>query len=151
ARAVPLRLLLLGRTPLADEPAEMRGIVGEAELRRIAFAEGQRANGTAAPRDVARRVDDVLAVREVRETLRRLREAGSEVRSQAVDIRDRVAVAAVLDGARREWGPVRGLVHGAGVVSDARVADKTDAQLDRVLSTKVDGLRAVLDATSADP
>jgi hypothetical protein len=38
---------------------------------------------------------------------------------------------------------VAGLLHGAGVLADRLVADKTDAQWDAVWSTKVDGWRAL--------
>ena len=49
------------------------------------------------------------------------------------------------------WGPITGIVHGAGVLADKRLADKTVEQFDRVFGTKVDGLRALLDATASDP
>jgi hypothetical protein len=52
---------------------------------------------------------------------------------------------------RSEWGPVTGLVHGAGVLADALIAAKTDDQFGRVFDTKVEGLRSVLAATKDDP
>ena len=42
-------------------------------------------------------------------------------------------------------GPVTGLVYGAGVLADRRIEDLTPEQFDRVYSTKVDGLRHLLD------
>ncbi|HVB37799.1 MAG TPA: SDR family oxidoreductase, partial [Vicinamibacterales bacterium] len=52
---------------------------------------------------------------------------------------------------RRTWGPITGLVHGAGVLADALIAHKTPEQFDEVFSTKVQGLQALLDATAQDP
>jgi NAD(P)-dependent dehydrogenase (short-subunit alcohol dehydrogenase family) len=69
---------------------------------------------------------------------------------RAVDVRDAATVAAVLEEVRRQVGPIRGLVHGAGVLADARIEDKTAAQLDAVYGTKVDGLRALLARVAAD-
>src|SRR5262249_49411237 len=72
--------------------------------------------------------------------------AGAKVAYRCVDVRDAKAVAEVLTAVRREFGPVRGLVHGAGVLADARIEDKTPEQFDRGFKTKVDGLRALLAA-----
>jgi NAD(P)-dependent dehydrogenase (short-subunit alcohol dehydrogenase family) len=73
------------------------------------------------------------------------------VRYAALDITDREAVRRELDRVRQEWGPITELVHGAGVLADKRIADKTDDQFDHVYTTKVAGLRALLDATASDP
>ena len=43
-----------------------------------------------------------------------------------------------------------GLIHGAGVLADARLDQKTDDQFERVFDTKVRGLRALLAATEND-
>lgn len=150
ARRVPLRLLLLGRSELVDE-GETSVIADPAELRRRVFDDAVRSGDATSPRDIAARVDRILAGREVRRTLSALADAGSEVRYAAVDVRDRAAVGAAIEDARRRWGPVRGLVHGAGVLADALIGDKTDEQLERVLATKVRGLAALLDATRGDP
>jgi NAD(P)-dependent dehydrogenase (short-subunit alcohol dehydrogenase family) len=61
-----------------------------------------------------------------------------------VDVRDARAVAELLASLRRELGPIRGLIHGAGVLADARIEDKTEEQFQRVWSTKVQGLRSLL-------
>jgi hypothetical protein len=61
-------------------------------------------------------------------------------------VRDRSATRAWLEQIRREHGPIRGLVHGAGVIADRKIEDQTDAQFAQVYDTKVEGLHAVLDA-----
>jgi NADP-dependent 3-hydroxy acid dehydrogenase YdfG len=150
ARASRPRFLLLGRTALEDEPAEFRGASGDADLKRIAFARA-KATGAATPQEIAATVERVVAAREIRQTLDMLAAAGSEARYVTADVRDAAALVPILDEIRREWGPIRGLVHGAGVLSDALLTKKTDAQFDRVFDTKVLGLRGLLDATREDP
>jgi NAD(P)-dependent dehydrogenase (short-subunit alcohol dehydrogenase family) len=61
------------------------------------------------------------------------------------------AVTEALAQVRRELGPIEAVVHGAGVIADKLIAEKTDEQFDRVFATKVGGLRALLDATAQDP
>lgn len=151
ARACRPRLLLLGRTPLLDEPEAYRAVSGDASLKRTALAEAQRTGTPATPRSLERVVSMIAANREVRATLRALEDAGAQVRYAAVDVRDAAAIAALVAETRKEWGPIAGLVHGAGVLRDAFIAEKTDAQFDEVWGTKVLGLRALLEATRGDP
>ncbi len=141
ARSFRPTLILLGRTPLdVPEPPSLAGLTAEADLMR----ELNRLSGGLSPRQLAERTHDVLAQREVQDTLARIHEAGSRAVYCPVDIRDAAAVAALLADIRRDFGPVRGLVHGAGVLADARLEDKTADQFDRVYGTKVDGLHALL-------
>src|SRR5690606_19551991 len=102
-------------------------------------------------RELSLRVRRIMAQREAAATLARLEATGAKVLYRALDIRDQQAVAAVLTEARAHWGPIEALVHGAGVIADKLIADKTEAQFDDVFSTKVDGLHALLAETAADP
>ncbi len=148
ARTHRPRIALLGRTELVTEPAGASAATDEAALVRLLGE--QRSEGTG-PAEISARARAILAAREVRATLTALEEAGSPVRYLPVDVRDGEAVAAALREVRETWGPVTGIVHGAGVLADKRIPDKTDEQFDRVMSTKTDGLRALLAATADDP
>ncbi|MHB8835940.1 MAG: SDR family NAD(P)-dependent oxidoreductase [Candidatus Methylomirabilia bacterium] len=151
ARRARARFVLLGSTPLLDEPPGLRESTDEASLTR-ALAEAARTCGEAlAPARLGTQARAILAAREVRATVAALREAGSECRYESVDIRDGAALSRVLAGARAAFGPITALVHGAGRIADKLIADKTDAQFDLVHETKVGGLRALLAATAADP
>ncbi|MEU1374994.1 SDR family NAD(P)-dependent oxidoreductase [Streptomyces triculaminicus] len=147
ARSRRPRLALLGRTEPADEPPGLPPGRDEPALVRALAA--QRPGAT--PADLAQEARRVLAAREIRATLSAIEEAGAPVRYILADTRDPDAVRAALHAVRTEWGPVTGIVHGAGVLADKRIADKTDQQFDDVFGTKVSGLRVLLDATAADP
>jgi acyl transferase domain-containing protein/NAD(P)-dependent dehydrogenase (short-subunit alcohol dehydrogenase family) len=150
AAAQPLRIVLLGRSELLDEPAYLQGVDGKQDVYK-AVTEHLRANGAAEPRLIREQATAFMAAREIRETLAAVREAGSSVRYLRVDVTDREAVAAALDAARAEWGPVTGLIHGAGVIADRKITEKTDEQFDVVFGTKVTGLANLLAAVSSDP
>ena len=89
------------------------------------------------------------ANRELLANLERLRDTGVTVSYRSVDVRDAREVAACLEQVR-QTGPIRGIIHGAGVLADRFIVDKTLAQFDQVYSTKVDGLRSLLQATAQD-
>ena len=96
-------------------------------------------------------MSNLLAVREIRATLAALKAAGSEAQYVTVDVGNEAKLSAALENVRKTWGAITGLVHGAGVLADKLIAEKSDEQFDRVFDTKVSGLRALLAATAKDP
>ncbi|MBI4061217.1 MAG: SDR family NAD(P)-dependent oxidoreductase, partial [Elusimicrobia bacterium] len=143
AKAFKPRLVLVGRSPLPGaEPAEFAAASGESALRALIA----KASPGLSPREIGARARELAAAREIRSTLARLGAAGVEARYRAVDARDAAAVRALVAETVRDFGPVRGLVHGAGVLADKSILDKTEAMLDAVLDTKLSGLRHLLDA-----
>ncbi|MEC9396651.1 MAG: SDR family NAD(P)-dependent oxidoreductase, partial [Myxococcota bacterium] len=147
ARQTRATFVLLGRTAVADaEPAIFHGKETEAELKRAALEEAKQSGEKVTPRDLARRVRRIQADREVRATLAALEEAGARAKYASVDVRDTDALSALFDEVREEFGAITALVHGAGVLADALLSSKTLENFDLVFGTKVEGLRAMLDA-----
>ncbi|MDE2511972.1 MAG: SDR family oxidoreductase, partial [Elusimicrobia bacterium] len=137
------RLVLIGRSPLPDEePAHLSAARTEADLRREIAAREK----TLGPKEIGAKAKSILAGREIRATLKRLADAGVEARYRAADVRDAKAVAALVSETESAFGPIRGIVHGAGVLADKLILDKSAAQVDSVLDTKLAGLRHLLDA-----
>jgi NAD(P)-dependent dehydrogenase (short-subunit alcohol dehydrogenase family) len=150
ARAHRGRYALLGRTPLEEETAATRGIEDDAALKQAllsAATSGKRPSPAAIGKQVAR----IRAAREVRATLDALRAAGAEARYLVADVTDRAALDEALAEVRAAWGPITAIVHGAGVLADKLVGDKTVEQWDSVYDTKVRGLASLLGATEKDP
>jgi acyl transferase domain-containing protein/NADP-dependent 3-hydroxy acid dehydrogenase YdfG len=151
ARRTRARFILLGRTALIDEPSLYAGVNGSSALKRVALSDAQRQNRPTTPRAIDREVGRIMAVREIRATLDAFAAADAQAQYLCVDVRDAAALAEALASIRRVWGPITGVVHGAGIVADATIANKTREQFDEVFSTKVHGLGALLDATAHDP
>ncbi len=145
------RLALLGRTELADEPIEVRGAVTDADIRRALLARATAAGVVVPPKQLAGEAKVILDCREIRANIAALERAGATVSYRPVDVRSAEAVRACVDAIRGEWGPIHGIIHGAGVLADALLANQTDEQFNRVFGTKVDGLRHLLSATASDP
>ncbi|MFD9464720.1 SDR family NAD(P)-dependent oxidoreductase [Streptomyces sp. NPDC060027] len=64
---------------------------------------------------------------------------GVTVHLARADVADRAALTAALDAVRREAGPIATVVHAAGALDDATVANLTDERVLRVLAPKVLG------------
>jgi acyl transferase domain-containing protein/NAD(P)-dependent dehydrogenase (short-subunit alcohol dehydrogenase family)/acyl carrier protein len=142
-------LVLLGRTPVPeDEPAWLASLTDEAAIKKELF---QRAPAGTSPKDVERSYRRIAAQREITGNLTRLREAGAQADYLAVDVTDDRAVAEAVSEIRRQYGPIKGLVHGAGILADRYLADKTMEQFQAVYNVKVAGCRALLKAAEGDP
>jgi NAD(P)-dependent dehydrogenase (short-subunit alcohol dehydrogenase family) len=151
ARERRLTLVLLGRSPEpTPEPDWLAGLADEAEIKRALLANGFDPQKQPSPAELETEYRQRMANREVSRNTERLRSTGSTVLYRSIDIRDEAAVAALLAEVRREHGPIRGLIHGAGVIEDRYIEDKTPEQFARVFDTKVSGLRALLEAVRED-
>ncbi len=151
ARYCVPRIVLLGRSPApTPEPEWLSRLSCHREIRK-AILTNVFPDEKPRPKLVEAEFHRRMANREVAATLWALNENGARAVYIPVDIRDEAAVRRVLDAVRTDFGPVTGLVHGAGVLEDRWIVDKTDEQVARVLDTKIRGLQNLLDATDQDP
>jgi acyl carrier protein len=151
ARRARCAFALLGRTALEDEPAAVVGVEGEANLKRALLAAAAASGEKVSPALINSRLSKILANREVQSTLQAIHAAGARALYIAADVNDPARLSLALAEVRRSLGPITGLVHGAGVIADKLIAEKTDDQFQRVFDTKVAGLNALLAATANDP
>ncbi|WP_245982487.1 type I polyketide synthase [Lentzea flaviverrucosa] len=126
---------LIGRTPIAPEDHRLSHATTEPELVKALFELGEKD-------DVPSKARKVLAEREVRQTMERLRAKASSVRYHECDVTDAGAVGRVVDDVKARFGRLDGVVHGAGVLDDKLIEAKTQESFDRVWATKVNGAKA---------
>ena len=87
---------------------------------------------------------------EVYQTIRDIQETGNRALYDACDVTNRKAVSKVLSALVKEFGPVTGIIHGAGLEESKLVSDKTWESFSKVISVKIDGWRALIDALDGD-
>ena len=143
AAASRCRIELLGRTPVPQAEDAFANARDAKELRAALIATGLRV-----PAEIERTVSRILGEREVRGTLKRLADLGSEVRYQSVDMLDAEAVHRAVKEIHAEHGRLDGIVYAAGVIEDKLIAEKSPDSFSRVYGTKVDGARTLQDATA---
>ncbi|OGU14141.1 MAG: beta-ketoacyl synthase [Geobacteraceae bacterium GWC2_53_11] len=141
-------LILLGRSQeFQTEPEWLAPLQEESQIKRAIL---EHTTEKLHPREIEERYRAIAAGRELKETLARISQAGGRALYRSVDIRDTAAVSSLLAEIRQEYGPVRGIVHGAGVLADRLISDKSLEQFTLVYDTKVKGLKALLAATAQD-
>ena len=87
---------------------------------------------------------------EVYQTIRDIQETGNRALYDACDVTNRKAVSKVLSALVKEFGPITGIIHGAGLEESKLVSDKTWESFSKVISVKIDGWRALIDALDGD-
>ncbi|MGW8185680.1 MAG: SDR family NAD(P)-dependent oxidoreductase, partial [Desulfobacterales bacterium] len=143
------KLILLGRSPTPEpEPAWLKESTDAAAVKRAIL--DHELNGSPTPIQLESAFRRHMANREIAATLAAIRQTGSEAHYHSVDVRSADAVLRLIDSVRATHGPVRAVVHGAGVLEDRLIMDKKPEQFERVFETKVKGLENLLAATAQD-
>ena len=145
--------LIVGTSPppRERESKATAHLTDAAQLKSVLHQLRLEARKEASIAQVEKDYQDLKREREIRKNLERLRDTGAGVEYAQVDVRDELALKQSLDHWQTQFGPIRGLIHGAGVIHDKLLKDKTLESFDRVLDTKLDGalnLAKLLDADS---
>jgi len=142
ANAFQCQFILLGRTKRTVEPAYTQGCVDESELKQRIIKNIQAQHEKPTPVKVQKLLKAILAQREIDETLQAIEKAGGQAEYLSVDITDAMALSEKLNKAR--FGPITGIIHGAGVLADKLIEKKTEQDFESVYSTKIKGLQSML-------
>jgi NAD(P)-dependent dehydrogenase (short-subunit alcohol dehydrogenase family) len=90
------------------------------------------------PAMVEKEISAVLRDREIRKNLKGFREKGARVIYHSADVRDEVAMEEIIRSVYHEHGRIDAVIHGAGIIEDKLLIDKTADSFDRVFDTKAD-------------
>jgi malonyl CoA-acyl carrier protein transacylase len=144
------KFVLLGRSEIAEEPATVAGIIDDAGMKKALLAAAKASGTMPTPAALGKQVKRIMAAREIQGTVAAIQASGGQARYVSADVTDAKAIDSALQTIRKDWGGITAIVHGAGVLADKTIADKTVDQVRFVFHTKVGGLKALLDATRKD-
>ncbi|MEZ8288787.1 phosphopantetheine-binding protein [Vibrio sp. 10N.237.312.B06] len=112
----------------------------EKELKPAAIAHLQATGDKPTPKKVDALLKPVLSSLEINAALAAFNEIGASAEYLSLDVSNHESVAKTL----ANFDDITGLIHGAGVLADKHIQDKTLDELNMVYGTKVGGLEAVL-------
>jgi malonyl CoA-acyl carrier protein transacylase len=134
ARRYRCKLELVGRSPQpgAPEDVDLAAAADAMALRKVLVGRGMRDPGA-----IETECRRLLAAREIRATLGAIDSAGATATYHSIDVRDCAVFGALIDTIYARHGRLDGVIHGAGVLEDRLVRDKTPDSFARVFDTKV--------------
>ena len=151
ARQIGSKMVLLGRSPEPfEEPEWLTAMESEPEIKK-AILENQYRGKKTTPAVIEKAYKNYMANREIASNLKEMRSTGAAVYYASADVRNFDEIQTLIDDIREKHGPISGIIHGAGVLQDRLIIDKTTDQFERVYDTKVRGLNNLLRATRRDP
>ncbi len=143
ADATGCHLELIGRAPVsaAAEEQDIAQCAGQIEIRRALIERGMRV-----PAEIETELRRLLSEREIRRNLTAFATIAASVRYHPLDVRDAAGVQSAVEAILDRHGRLDGVVHGAGVLDDRLVRDKTPASFRDVFATKVLGAQTLASA-----
>jgi len=135
--------VLLGRSALpGPEDAATAGLDAGGLRRHLATA-AKKAGEKPTPAGIEKRLFRLQCDREIRANLADLQAAGATIDYRTADVGDAGAVADTVAAVLKDHGRIDGVIHGAGVIEDKRITDKTADSWLRVVGPKVLGMLAL--------
>ncbi|CAM3888952.1 type I polyketide synthase [Shewanella aquimarina] len=113
------------------------------ELKQAAIAHLLASGEKPTPKQVDALIWPVKSSLEIQAALNAFEAVGASAEYLAMDVSKAEAIELAL-GTINQLTPITGLIHGAGVLADKHIQDKTLDELARVYGTKVAGLKALL-------
>ncbi|PKH29214.1 type I polyketide synthase [Shewanella sp. ALD9] len=119
------------------------------ELKAAAIAYIQSQGNKPTPKQIDALVWPISSSLEIDAALSAFSKVGASAQYVSMDVSDATAVAASLKSLTNAKGDsltINGVIHGAGVLADKHIQDKTLDELNRVYHTKVTGLASIINA-----
>ena len=139
-----MTLILVGRSALEVGESVAAADLPDPAVLRAELIERDRLNGVhRRPAEIEQAVTATAHRLEVARTVSMLRGLGASVEYHAIDVSDADRFAALVSDVYARHGRIDAVLHGAGVIEDKLLVDKTDASIDRVFDTKVDSAFAL--------
>ncbi|KPN78632.1 beta-ketoacyl synthase [Shewanella sp. Sh95] len=142
AKRCKAHFILAGRSAHQGIPAWAQGKKSN-ELKAAAIAHLQSLGDKPTPKQVDALVWPVQSSLEISHALQAFEAVGASAEYLSLDVNNPAAIASTI-ASINALSPITGIIHGAGVLADKHIQDKTLSELERVYGTKVTGLNNLL-------
>ncbi|MEH2395687.1 MAG: SDR family NAD(P)-dependent oxidoreductase [Nostoc sp.] len=144
AKVFRCKFILLGRSSVNPEPNYAKGCSDEINLKKRIiediYAQGEKPT----PTKVNTLLKSIVQGREIRETLSKIEQFGSQVEYIRADITIGHLVPEKVAEIAKKFGRITGIIHGAGNLADKLIEHKTVQDFEAVYVPKILGLETLL-------
>jgi len=143
----PCKLVILGRAAICEEhmdDEESAKIPDVKEMKTLIARRFKAAGYKGSFAAIEQKAKAILAQREMLNTFRTLENTGCKVHYYSCDVNNEENLRRTVETIHREVGPIRGIIHGAGLLADCKIWNKDMQRFRAVLDTKYKGLNHIL-------
>ena len=153
AKRIKCKFVLLGRARIVEENNDDEETAKITQLKDMkAFvarrfkAQGYKGSFL----EIEKKAKAILAQREMLATFEAIKATGNPVFYYSCDVGNREHMEEVMAKIQKEVGTITGIVHGAGIIEDAKIWNKDINSFKRVFDTKYKGLNNIMDFVQKD-
>ncbi|HTB17291.1 MAG TPA: SDR family NAD(P)-dependent oxidoreductase, partial [Bryobacteraceae bacterium] len=133
------RLILAGASEMPQpESADTSSLTDAAAIRGVLLERLRSGGKQVKPAQVEAAYQRLIRDREISRNLDEISASGAQVEYHSVDVRDETGFSSLIDRIYAQYGRLDVVIHGAGIIEDKLIRDKTPASFDRVVHTKAD-------------
>jgi NAD(P)-dependent dehydrogenase (short-subunit alcohol dehydrogenase family) len=134
-----MTLIVVGRSPEPDPESSLTaGVEDQTKLRQIMLTKAQAQGKVVTPKQIEDLIGKLKRDRAIRNNLAQFRQTGASVFYETADVRNAEEFGKLIDHIYTRYHRLDGVIHGAGIIEDKLIVDKTRDSLERVFDTKVD-------------
>lgn len=148
AKRVKCTFVILGRAEIREEyndDAETANITDTKEMKILIVKRFKAQGYKASPAEVEKKAKAILAQRDMLKTFEKIRSTGNRMFYYSCDVNDREGMKNTIEKIQKEVGKITGVVHGAGVVADAKIWHMDMKAFRRAFDPKYRGLNNIMD------
>jgi NAD(P)-dependent dehydrogenase (short-subunit alcohol dehydrogenase family) len=132
---VKTHLVILGRSQLPEPSAYPE----DPSLIRQMLIEETKAQGLKkSPAEIEQEIKTIIKNQAILANMAQFQASALSVHYHSIDVRDEAALEGIIAAIGQEFGSIDGIVHGAGVIEDKWLTEKSFEAFERVFATKVD-------------
>lgn len=145
AKNFKAKFILLGRSNFNFEvPAYAKNESDDGALKRLIMMDIKNRGEKPNLAEVKKIHKNIVAKKEIEATIQQIEANGGKAIYIQGDVTDVTTVKPQLLAITKQWGPITGLIHGAGRLADKYIQDKSEQDFYNVLTVKLDGLLTLL-------
>lgn len=144
AQHQPCKFILLGRSQITPEPEYAHDCLEDSALKKRIMENLISQGEKPTPMMVQKICNQINSSREIKNTLAAITATGAKAEYISVDVTDKVALTEKLNSVATKFGPITGIIHGAGNLADKLIEKKTSEDFEKVYTAKVEGLQNLL-------
>lgn len=147
-KKVRCKVVILGRAEITEENADDEESAAITELKdmKTLVARRFKKQGYKGPFiNIELKARAIMAQRDMLKTFDKFKQIDREMHYYSCDVQNRENMKKVLGDIEREVGPIRGIIHGAGMLADCKIWNKQIDWFKKVFDTKYNGLINIID------